>query len=593
MNLLALALATLLIGPGDIASRDIPNDGSGNGGDGPGIVRVGHFLEVRGTFDREGLFVAERVELLPPEDDVIIGTVREKPSARERFVLNGQEIHASARTEWKGVHPSALVGERIKVEGRWRGLRKFSAREVSSRGEGRDRLAARVDAIDPTDDGVVVRMMSFEVFLPASIEIEHDEPLAEIELAPAQPVSPQAVTDDEEDLFGRGIFITDKWGDLRLLGQAELKATTEDGYDLDDAKREDRAEYESSLRTRLEWTPSDRFSATASVRGRWRHRAFEEPGRSTSDLDASLGETFGWWRDPFGASVDVIFGRQDFDDQREWLYDQNLDALRLIIDRPDWKLDLSASTTLSEGSERDKGSTNLIAYLSNNQKRRHLAAYVVHRDIDATVDEKPTHFGVRATGEWFADTDSWLDVSGLTGERGTSDVRAHAFDVGTTWTPDSLDPLSFTVGYAMGSGDATPGSTDGGFQQTGFADNNGKFDGVTSFRYYGELVDPELANLHVLTAGIGTRIAEKTSLDLVFHHFRQDEEVASFVKTDLDRKPSGLDDDIGVEVDLILGSRYWNNLHLEIVAGWFHPGDAFPIQDDDAYLGKIQLRYRF
>ena len=33
--------------------------------------------------------------------------------------------------------------------------------------------------------------------------------------------------------------------------------------------------------------------------------------------------------------------------------------------------------------------------------------------------------------------------------------------------------------------------------------NRGKFNGVVSFRYYGEVLDPELTNLRILTLGIG------------------------------------------------------------------------------------------
>ena len=50
------------------------------------------------------------------------------------------------------------------------------------------------------------------------------------------------------------------------------------------------------------------------------------------------------------------------------------------------------------------------------------------------------------------------------------------------------------MGWAWGSGDQEPQSGNNGtFRQTGFQDNNDKWSGVTSFRYYGELVDPELS----------------------------------------------------------------------------------------------------
>ena len=64
---------------------------------------------------------------------------------------------------------------------------------------------------------------------------------------------------------------------------------------------------------------------------------------------------------------------------------------------------------------------------------------------------------------------------------------------------------------------------DHAFRQTGIQDNNDKFGGVTSFKYYGELLEPELSNLHILTAGIGRRFGRRMSLDLIYHNYRQDE----------------------------------------------------------------------
>ena len=44
----------------------------------------------------------------------------------------------------------------------------------------------------------------------------------------------------------------------------------------------------------------------------------------------------------------MVFDRF-FDDRREWLYDQNLDALRLIRSTTAYRLELSAATTLADG----------------------------------------------------------------------------------------------------------------------------------------------------------------------------------------------------------------------------------------------------
>ena len=45
-------------------------------------------------------------------------------------------------------------------------------------------------------------------------------------------------------------------------------------------------------------------------------------------------------------------------------------------------------------------------------------------------------------------------------------------------------------------------------------------------------------------------------------------------------------------VHLILGYRAIKNWDLELVAAMFSPGSGFDVSDN-AYMGKIQLRYRF
>src|SRR5262249_40724325 len=125
----------------------------------------------------------------------------------------------------------------------------------------------------------------------------------------------------------------------------------------------------------------------------------------------------------------------------------------------------------------------------------------------------------------------------------------------------------------------------------------GKFGGVTTFKYYGELIDPELSNLGIFTLGVGTLLSDWVSLDLVYHTYKQDvaQKELSFPPTDSSLRRatlSGLDADVGSEIDLIFGYRRFESWDLEIVGAYFDSGDAFTVGDDAEYL-KVQLRYRF
>ncbi len=537
------------------------------------------------------LFVASKVELMEPQDDeVLIGTVSDQRGNADEFLLLGQPVRVSEKTAWEDLEPGTARGSRVRVEGHYHRRDKFSAREISTHGPGQDRIGGRIDTIRPTDRGYEVQIMRFTVLLPSGLRVEHQTTLWEtLPLAPARTPATIAIEEDEDDLFGDGYRLgKHAW----LTAQLEVRSTSEQNFDLDDEDPEDRIDDEGSARLRLEWSPNEQILGRAEIRSRFRYRDDEEDGTSTED-STQVGEAFIYLRQPFGAGFDVQVGRQDFDESREWLYDQNLDGFRLLGDWPSVRAELSITTSLSDASPRDENATNYIVYVSNGDLRRHLAGYVIHREFDLAVRDRTTHAGFRVLGRWLPQQKSWLDVAYFQGTLANSDVEGWGLDLGTTWTPDFAAPYSFTFGYAFGSGDSgTDNGEDRTFRQTGLQDNNGKFDGVTSFRYYGELVEPELANLHIFTAGFGTYLANRTSLDLVLHHYRQVEARDRIVDSELDDRPDGVDPKLGWELDAILGWRQRQELDLEVVGAYFLPGDAFP-RAEDAFLGKVQLRYRF
>jgi hypothetical protein len=589
------------------------------------VLRVGHVIEVRGALDEAGRFVAQKIVLEPPSaDDALLGTVPEDQTDPLVFTLLGQPVETDEETKWEGLETGSLAGKRVKVEGSWKGPRRFRADSIERRGAGRDRIAGRLDELVPVAGGLQGRVMIFTVVIPADTEVEHEKPVAEYALAPARKIGVTSAEDyeverDEDDSFGEGFALSDT---LRLLGQFEVRSDYEDNFDLNEDDEEDRLDLEASLRLRLAWNYSE--SLVGLTEGRYTERKRrEEDVNSDVDGTAAVGETWLQWRNVAGrAGFDLTAGRQDFDDPREWIYDQNLDALRGSWIRPDWRFDLSVATVLTDGSERDEESNNLIAYLSNNDDDEHLAAWVLLRETDefpvevrnpnsgnddfVDLGESSLHFGARAIGEWLPQNEVWAELAFLQGDRDGAvfqgnttavdnfDVSAWAYDLGTTWSPPFLAPLYFTVGYALGSGESEINES---YRQTGYHDNTDRFGGVTSFSYYGELFEPELSNMGITTLGLGAMIAERTSLDLVFHTYEQDVVTNLYsprpsIEVNVDPQPNGLDADLGWELDAILGYRRYKNWDIEIVAAMFEPGDGLT-NDDTAYFGKFQLRYRF
>lgn len=571
-------------GAGEVPAAPAPTEGTGLA-----QLQVGHWVKAKGQRESDGSFVVSEIVVTEPDDQqAIIATAQALPGPT-RFLMLGQEVHVSGRTSWSGLAEGDPTGKRVKVQGHYHGPRNFAARKVQLRKKGRDRIEGRIDELRRVSNGVEFRIMNFDIFAPTgtAVEVEDDRPLGEIELAPrVEFENPfRRRLDEEENVRGQ-IRLGPH---LSLGGQLETKARREEDYNLDDTKRRSRTDIELSARAEVLWEPSSSFYALGSFRHRQRWRDDERKGVSNLG-NSKVAELFGYWRGMFGSRFDLQVGRQDFDERREWLYDENLDAVRLIRTGQSARLELSLSTQF-QGNSQERQTLNTIVYLSNGRNDKHLAAYAINRFQKDT--EYGTHFGVRALGEWLPETRSWLEIAGHTGRRNDVATLSFGFDGGGTWSPDFIGPAYLTAGWAYGSGDpSTADGNDNNFRQTGFQDNNDKWGGVTSFRYYGELVDPELSNLSILSLGIGTRIGRRNSIDLVWHKFDQAVAAPSLFNTNLRRVPDGVHRDLGWETDVILGSQQLEGWFLEIVGGYFEPGSAFP-GADPAWLAKFQLRYSF
>ncbi|MFQ6005297.1 MAG: alginate export family protein [Woeseia sp.] len=550
------------------------------------VLAEGHWLEVRGSYQSDGTFLAQRVDLVQPgRYESLIGTVT-RVQAGGYFTLLGQRVQVQEKTEFGRVNRNALQGRRVKVEGYYRNGERFSARKISPRGEGRERIVGRIDGIRRNGWRLEVDIMGYRVLIPRELPVRHELAVTRYVLGEGRA---QAIVDrnrDEDDLFGKGVRVNDK---LLLAGQVTARGIMEDEFDLDAADPADRNDLEAYFRARAVYQVASSFFAVAELFHRQLIRDDDIAGRVTKS-ETKPGETYLYWIDPLGIGFDLQVGRADFDDEREWLYDQNLDTVRAIWTGNNIRAELSYSETLDNGNLIDEAAANSMLYISNNDDDRHLAGYVIHRDFDLAVPIQRTHYGVRAFGEWLPQQESWLELAYMNGSVGQADNRGWAFDIGSTW--QFHDQFSLTLGYAMGQGDDPQSTEDNTFRQSGLQDNNAKFSGVTSFRYYGELMDPELANLEILTVGLGWLPRRGISLDLVGHSYQQNELSVLLVDSDISDQPNGIDSDLGWEVDLVLGWRTDRRLDLEAVVARFSPGDAFNAADD-ALLGKLQFRYRF
>ena len=556
-----------------------------------GDLDAGHWVEVRGSLLESGTFVAERIELTRPRrEDFLWGPAKAGATAGRITVL-GRDIETGPTTRWAGGTLETCIGQRVRVRGLENKHGGIVAHSIEVRNPGVARIAGRIENAEQLSDGTLhVEVLGFPVLIPPDVKQRSAIPLSSLQLAAA--ARPSSVAADMGDFFGEGFMISKT---VRVGVQQEIAVGSRRNMELDDPddtdidELDDRDDTGSRLRARAVWAPTPRVTSLVDLRHRILRRDLGGGLHETSD-EVSVGEAYVLFRD-VGLGFDIQLGRQDFDDSREWLYDQNLDALRLFRDAGPLHLEMSVSTTLSDGSLRDEDALNTIVYVSNRNRRRHMAAYLVHRDFGSTRDEASSHIGVRAIGRWSDQIRGWVELSSLTGNRGPRDVAAWGGDMGLSWTSSSPSRLTLSLGLAHGSGDSG-GTRDSLFRQTGLQDNNARLGGVTAVRYYGELMAPELSNMIISTVGIGRRFMKTSSIELIGHTYHQDVASTSLPRTSIDQNPDGVSKDLGTELNIVIGIRRFERLDFEIVGARFEPGSAFPI-GEPATLARVQVRYRY
>lgn len=381
---------------------------------------------------------------------------------------------------------------------------------------------------------------------------------------------------------------------LTFGAEVEAESRYRSNFDLDDNVDDDDWRLDPTLNVALDYMPVHYFELFADLELSGEYELRDEDGRKNNDEGLVFEQLNVTFRDVLdGLSTRV--GRQRIKDDREWLYDEELDGVNLFYryDRFGFEASVNQLALVDLDLLRKEESDDFINYFAFAHYKPHddhqISAYLVVRDHEDISDELPVHAGGRVTGEIVKDFEYWLQggvVAGrtlnpVTGERNS--LRGLGADSGATYTFDATVKPSVTLAFAYGSGDddSTDG-TDRAFRQTGLHDNQDRFNGVTRFKYYGEVLDPDLSNLFIYTAGVGIKPSKRTSLDVIYHYYDQSEEVAGLRDTEL-----------GQEVDIVLGVNEIRNLNFEVAFGYFFPGDAFPSGADSAWQLTTELSYEF
>jgi hypothetical protein len=367
----------------------------------------------------------------------------------------------------------------------------------------------------------------------------------------------------------------------------------------------------------------------------WEEDLIESPAADVSTVFFERGEMWLHSDDIAGTHVNFEVGRLDFEDERRWWWDDELDAVRVEYEREHYEISLALGQELgSERSDLDEiepdaeGITRVLGEASwdwsenhgielfflygNDHSKAETRGDLVRVGREDESDGRLTWLGARAMGAIerarFGIFGYWLDTGWVHGrerllefeygEHGQSvaletdehDVSGWAVDAGVSWgLPLRFEPRVF-AGFAFGSGDPEgSGGTDHSYQQTDLQSNEAAFGGVQRFRHYGVLLDPELSNLAIVTIGGGLSLFQSSSLDLVYHHYRLDRRAGSMRQARIETPLTGVNRTLGDEIDLVVAIEEWERLEFDVAAAAFRAGRAFGQQDGawsfGAFLG--------
>jgi alginate production protein len=386
---------------------------------------------------------------------------------------------------------------------------------------------------------------------------------------------------------------------LQFGGSIELAYEREQDFDLDSAEKDDADIMAMELTLEFLFEPNDFVEVFFQPQLIQQVRLREEGENEDRGTEFVIEEAYLKVKEPdLGLSLQV--GRQNFEDDRQWIFDADLDGILGAYETENVLVQLSATRKalvdtdpLNPSEEEDVNNYILYGAVALAEDIT-LGAYGIVSDHRSGERDQPVFFGIQSFGTIADRLDYWADAAIVRGEEENRDIKGFGIDLLGAYHFDL--PLSpyLILGYAFGSGDADPDDgTDTAFRQTGLQGNEVDVGGLTPLRYYGEAFDPELSNMSIFTAGLGARPIEGVSLDLLYHHYQQDEAFDELRDSALDAEPNGESRRLGDEIDLVLGYGEEESLKIRGFLGYFMPGRAFGSGADDALFARIEVIYEF
>ena len=363
----------------------------------------------------------------------------------------------------------------------------------------------------------------------------------------------------------------------------------------------------------------------------------KEAGGESSDATVERGQMWIYLDGPLGSAIQV--GRMNFRERRSWWWDDDLDAVRLQIvgssltAQVAWARELAPTVVSREIDPAQEDVRRVLAHVGWRYLRRHnlelfylnqrddsetgVTGFLLPRDRRDGSDAQLRWIGLRASGNVRFGSEGrfiyWFDTASVRGDERlveyssvnstTSQIQGmrerrvsgHAIDFGAGLQLDWTLRPSLNFGFARASGDAdSSDGVDRAFRQTGLEENKSRLLGVKRFRYYGELTQPTLANLEVLTGGLGFRPTKESSVDLLMHRYRQSVAASTISGFRIGAPLDGTNRELGHEIDVVIAVRESKSWEFVITGATFTAGRAYGAQAGrKAKYGELSVTYNF
>ncbi len=563
-------------------------------------IEVGKAYEVEGYFKESLSFIALEIEALPkPRKPKLRGQIESIDLEEETITLFGKKIDITSKTKFisDGTSKNTIanlkkkqlvqVTCRIRKDGSWKAT-KIKIRDVKKNHKVKGtvtRVAIDGNAPDTIEvSGLIIILNNKTDVNNATSSLNKVEKYLFGHLRKNSVYS-----------LGKGYMLNDYFNGVIKYRQNWL---SKNEYDLSTFDNTDQEDSEHDIRTELTAIINSSHSAFAQVRLRKRYVLSSEQGLPSRDFEANITQLYYLWHNIADAGFAVSVGRQDFDEPREWLFDDYMDAVRVFYyGKENLIFESAYITAINPIKSKFDTWTDLFGQVTwFFQKDNQMSAYYLKRSDTDIRNREPKWIGVRYLGE-MENIKPWAELSFMSGVDKGDETKGKAFDIGATiFKSDMTYNPSITLAYAFATGDdpSTP-LVNERFRQTAYQDNVASFNGQSSLYYYGTLLDPELSNLKIFTLGFGVYPTSNISFDIVYHNYKQhfpDNTIKGSNLNDPPARPNGFSDDIGSGIDFITAFPVlFEIVEPTLVLSMFTPGEAFASSQETATYAKLNLSF--